>query len=156
MTEILTEFMLQLAIILLFAKVFGELFERMGQSSVLGELIAGMVIGPYALGSLNLPFFGQLFPLPHGLDGQAAVLPVSPELYVFAQIGAVILLFLVGLETDAKMFMKYGLKALGVAIGGVVLPFFLGAWATVMFGFAASLFAPTAMFMGAIMVATSV
>src|SRR3989344_7126603 len=154
MTEILTEFMLQLAIILLFAKVFGELFERMGQSSVLGELIAGMVIGPYALGSLNLPFFGQLFPLPH-VEG-ASVLPVSPELYVFAQIGAVILLFLVGLETDAKMFMKYGLKALGVAVGGVVLPFFLGAWGTVMFGFAEGLFEPVAMFMGAIMVATSV
>ena len=156
MTEILTEFMLQLAVILLFAKIFGELFERMGQSSVLGELIAGMVIGPYALGSLNLPFFGQLFPIAEQAGGHVSVLPVSPELYVFAQIGAVLLLFLVGLETDAKMFAKYGLKALGIAIGGVILPFFLGAWATVMFGFAASLFAPTAMFMGAIMVATSV
>src|SRR3989344_3951691 len=154
MTHLLVEFTFQIAVILLFAKVFGELFERMGQSSVLGELIAGMVIGPYALGSLNLPFFGQLFPLPH-VEG-ASVLPVSPELYVFAQIGAVILLFLVGLETDAKMFMKYGLKALGVAVGGVILPFFLGAWGTVMFGFAEGMFEPIAMFMGAIMVATSV
>ena len=115
-----------------------------------------MVIGPYALGSLNLPFFGKLFPIAEQVGEHVSVLPVSPELYVFAQIGAVLLLFLVGLETDAKMFAKYGLKALGIAIGGVILPFFLGAWATVMFGFAASLFAPTAMFMGAIMVATSV
>src|SRR3989338_8198830 len=155
MTHLLVEFTFQIAVILLVAKIFGELFERLGQSSVLGELIAGMVIGPYALGSLNLPFFGQLFPIPQALAG-ASALPVSPELYIFAQIGAVILLFLVGLETDAKMFMKYGLKALGVAIGGGVLPFFLGAWGTVMFGFAESMFDGPAMFMGAIMVATSV
>jgi len=123
---------------------------------VLGELIAGMVIGPYALGSINLPFFGKLFPIAEQVGEQVSALPVSPELYVFAQIGAVILLFLVGLETDAKMFMKYGLKALGIAMGGVILPFFLGAWGTVMFGFADHIFAGTAMFMGAIMVATSV
>src|SRR3989344_6229479 len=156
MTHLLVEFTFQIAVILLVAKIFGELFERMGQSSVLGELIAGMVIGPYALGSINLPFFGKLFPIAEQVGGHVSGLTVSPELYVFAQIGAVLLLFLVGLETDAKMFAKYGLKALGIAIGGVILPFFLGAWATVMFGFAASLFAPTAMFMGAIMVATSV
>ncbi|HAH04159.1 MAG: Sodium/hydrogen exchanger [Parcubacteria group bacterium GW2011_GWA2_43_17] len=156
MTELLVEFTLQLAVILLVAKIFGELFERMGQSSVLGELIAGMVIGPYALGSINLPFFGKLFPIAEQVGGHVSALPVSPELYIFAQIGAVILLFLVGLETDAKMFIKYGLKALGVAIGGVVLPFFLGAWGTVMFGFAESMFDGPAMFMGAIMVATSV
>ena len=156
MTEILVDFTLQIAVILLVAKIFGELFERMGQSSVLGELIAGMVIGPYALGSINLPFFGKLFPIAEQIGEHVSTLPVSPELYVFAQIGAVILLFLVGLETDAKMFMKYGLKALGVAIGGVVLPFFLGAWGTVMFGFADSMFEVTPMFMGAIMVATSV
>jgi len=150
------EFTLQIAIILLVAKIFGELFERMGQSSVLGELIAGMVIGPYALGSIELPFLGKLFPIAETVGEHVSTLPVSSELYVFAQIGAVILLFLVGLETDAKMFMKYGLKALGAAIGGVILPFFLGAWGTVMFGFADSLFDVPAMFMGAIMVATSV
>lgn len=156
MTEILTEFALQLAVILLFAKIFGEIFERLGQSSVLGELIAGMVIGPYALGSINLPFFGKLFPIAEQVGEHVSNLPVSSELYVFAQIGAVILLFLVGLETDAKMFIKYGLKALGIAMGGVIIPFFLGAWATIMFGFAESMFEPTSMFMGAIMVATSV
>jgi len=128
----------------------------LGQSSVLGELIAGMVIGPYALGSINLPFFGKLFPIAEQVGEHVSNLPVSPELYVFAQIGAVILLFLVGLETDARMFMKYGLKALGIAIGGVILPFFLGAWGTVMFGFAESMFDATALFMGVIMVATSV
>ncbi|MBT3690035.1 hypothetical protein HOG11_01600, partial [bacterium] len=122
MTHILMEFTLQIAIILLVAKIFGELFERMGQSSVLGELIAGMVIGPYALGSIELPFLGKLFPIAETVGEHVSTLPVSSELYVFAQIGAVILLFLVGLETDAKMFMKYGLKALGAAIGGVILP----------------------------------
>ncbi len=156
MTHLLMQFTLQIGIILLVAKIFGELFERMGQSSVLGELIAGMVMGPYALGSIELPFLGKLFPIAEAIGEHVSTLPVSSELYVFAQVGAVILLFLVGLETDAKMFMKYGLKALGVAIGGVILPFFLGAWATVMFGFAESMFDVSAMFMGAIMVATSV
>lgn len=156
MTEALVHFTLQIAVILLVAKLFGEIFEKLGQSSVLGELIAGMAIGPYALGAVDLPFIGPLFPLAHQIGGQASNIPVSPELYMFAQLGAIILLFLVGLETDAKRFMKYGLRSLGIAIGGVVLPFLFGAYATVLFGFASSIMDGTALFIGAIMTATSV
>ncbi|MFC1662608.1 cation:proton antiporter [Patescibacteria group bacterium] len=156
MTHELTQFVLQLAIILLVAKLFGAIFEKLGQSSVLGELLAGMAIGPYALGAVELPFIGALFPLAeHGAEA-ASTIPVSPELYMFAQIGAIILLFLVGLETNAKMFMKYGIKSLGIALGGVVVPFLLGAYGTIMFGFADSILDVPALFMGAIMTATSV
>lgn len=162
MTHEIVNFVLQIGIILIAAKIVGGLFERMGQSSVLGELIAGMIIGPFALGAIDLPFFGQIFAMPEvqeiagHAEEAASTLPVSGPLYAFGQLGAIILLFMVGLETDAKMFMKYGVKSLGIAIGGVVLPFFLGAWGTVLFGFADSLMDPHALFMGAIMTATSV
>ncbi len=163
MTELVVHFTFQIAIILIVAKIFGLLFEKMGQSAVLGELLAGMAIGPYALGAVKLPLIGVLFPIAqevaeHGAEAAhaAASMPISPELYSFAQIGAIILLFTVGLETDAKMFMRYGLKSLGIALGGVILPFFLGAWGTVLFGFADGIFSVPALFMGAIMTATSV
>lgn len=149
----LAHLILQLAVLLLVAKLFGILFKKMKQSEVLGELIGGMAIGPFALGGVDLPFIGALFG--HASE-HGSGLAISPELYFFGQIGAVLLLFLVGLETDAKMFMKYGLKSLGIAIGGVVVPFFLGAWGTMAFGFADSIFDGPALFMGAIMTATSV
>ncbi|MFH0952666.1 MAG: cation:proton antiporter [Patescibacteria group bacterium] len=156
MTHELTTFVLQLAIILLVAKLFGTIFEKLGQSSVLGELLAGMAIGPYALGAVKLPWLGAIFPLINQAGEHASAIPISPELYMFGQLGAVVLLFLVGLETDAKMFMRYGLKSMGIALGGVIIPFFLGAWGTVMFGFADGIFDIPALFMGAIMTATSV
>jgi Kef-type K+ transport system membrane component KefB len=147
---------LQLAFLLLSAKLFGLVFKKFKQSEVLGELVGGMVVGPFAFGAIELPWIGKLFPIAEQIGEHASTLPISPELYFFGQIGAVLLLFLVGLETDAKLFMKYGLKSLGIALGGVVLPFFLGAWGTVMFGFADSIMDTTALFMGAIMTATSV
>ncbi|MFH1534779.1 MAG: cation:proton antiporter [Patescibacteria group bacterium] len=147
---------LQLAILLLAAKLFGLLFKRFKQSEVLGELVGGMVVGPFAFGAIELPWIGKLFPIIEQVGEHASTLPISSELYFFGQIGAVLLLFLVGLETDAKLFMKYGVKSLGIAIGGVVLPFLLGAWGTVLFGFADSFTDTTALFMGAIMTATSV
>jgi len=154
--EELAHLVLQLAVLLLVAKLFGLIFKKFKQSEVLGELIGGMAVGPFALGAIDLPWIGPLFPIIEKIGEHASTLPISSELYFFGQIGAVLLLFLVGLETDAKMFIKYGLKSLGIAIGGVVLPFLLGAWGTIMFGFADSITDTSAMFMGAIMVATSV
>jgi len=154
--EELAHLVLQLAMLLLAAKLFGLAFKKFKQSEVLGELVGGMVVGPFALGAIELPWIGKLFPVIEKVGEHASNLPISSELYFFGQIGAVLLLFLVGLETDAKMFMKYGLKSLGIAVGGVVLPFLLGAWGTVMFGFADSITDTSALFMGAIMVATSV
>ncbi|MFA5051723.1 MAG: cation:proton antiporter [Patescibacteria group bacterium] len=154
--EELAHLILQLAVLLLAAKLFGIVFKKFKQSEVLGELVGGMVVGPFALGAVTLPWIGKLFPAIEKVGEHASNLPISSELYFFGQIGAILLLFLVGLETDAKMFMKYGLKSLGIAIGGVVLPFILGAWATVAFGFAESITDGPALFMGAIMTATSV
>ena len=77
-------------------------------------------------------------------------------MYALAQLGSVILLFVAGLETDIKMFLRFGLSAAVVAVGGVILPFVLGAGGAVAVGLAESLSDPHALFMGAILTATSV
>lgn len=156
-TEIVTQLVLQLALILLAAKIGGELSERVfHQPGVLGELAAGMIIGPFALGGTGLPVIGAIFPL-HGEGGSSApFIPVSTELYSIAQIAAVILLFYAGLETDFDQFFRFGAPAAVVALGGVILPFFFGDLVTVAFGLAGSPMDPKALFVGAIMTATSV
>lgn len=151
---LVTKLVLQIGIILIVAKVAGEVCEvYLKQPGVLGELCAGMLIGPYLLGGyITIPHIGPLFVAPHGGNG----IPVSNELYAFAQIAAIILLFMAGLETDLRQFLRYGGPAFVIALGGVFFPFVLGAWATVFLGFAPSFMHPTALFMGAIMTATSV
>lgn len=153
-TEIVMQFALQLGVIILVAKVAGEITERyLKQPSVLGELVAGMIIGPYALGGMiHVPgMHGALFALHEG-----STIPVSTELWAFAQIAAVILLFVAGIETDLQNFLRFAGPATFIAIGGVVFPFAFGQWATVFFGYADSYMDGSALFMGAIMVATSV
>jgi Kef-type K+ transport system membrane component KefB len=81
---------------------------------------------------------------------------VPKELYFLAQVAAIILLFLAGLETDLNQFLKYTYPSLAVAIGGVVLPFLFGVWTTILFGFGSSFLDPAPLFMGAVMTATSV
>jgi Kef-type K+ transport system membrane component KefB len=152
LTHEVTQLAFQLGIILIAAKLSGEFVERvLKQPSVLGELAAGIIIGPYALGQLSFPFLGPIFGEPQG------VIPVSTALYSFAQIAAVILLFEVGLHTDLKKFLHYAPQATAVAIGGVVVPFILGDVATFML--LESVEGPfdyAALFMGTIMTATSV
>lgn len=140
---------LSLAIMLLAAKIGGEIAERkFKQPGVLGELLAGVVISPFALG----PYLGF-----HVIPGE--IMPISPEIDLIGQIGVVILLFLAGVETDVKQFMKFGKVAGVVAVGGVVFPFILGYFAIVYF------YTPPpgsqdiiyiAMFTGAVLTATSV
>jgi Kef-type K+ transport system membrane component KefB len=146
----------QLGVILLVAKLFGELFERyLKQSAVLGELVGGMLIGPYALGHLiRLPGMHEpLFAIPHG---HAGGIPLSPELWGVAQLAAVLLLFGAGLETDFSLFLRFGFPAFVVGMGGIIFPFLFGVVLTVMFGYADNLMHPSALFMGAVMTATSV
>jgi Kef-type K+ transport system membrane component KefB len=148
-------FALQLGIILTAAKFAGELFERyLKQPSVLGELVAGMIIGPYLLGAINFGSFGPLFPIP--LNHNETHIPVSIEIWSFGQVAAVVLLFMAGLETNLKSFLRNAFRATVIAIGGVIFPFFFGAFACVWFGYAPSVFSGSALFMGAIMTATSV
>lgn len=157
-TELVTHLAFQLGAILLAAKLAGEVCERwLKIPPVIGELLAGVAIGPFALGQIEITKgFGALFALPPGYGEAGNVVPVSNELWAVGQLGAMVLLFLAGLETNAKLFMRYAGPGLAVAAGGVVLPFALGALATVLMGFADSFTDPEALFMGAILTATSV
>jgi Kef-type K+ transport system membrane component KefB len=148
----ITHLVLQLGAILIAAKLGAELAERLGQPTVLGELLAGVAIGPFALGGINLPLVGEpLFPR---LDGSSV--PVSPELYALAQVAAVLLLFLIGLNTDLLQFLRYSHAAALVAVGGNLLSFALGVAVAVTFGLASSPADPRALFLGAIIATTSV
>ncbi|ADY14484.1 cation:proton antiporter [Sphaerochaeta globosa] len=143
---------LQLGVILVAAKLCGWFFSRkLGQPKVLGELVAGMVMGPYVLGAIPLGALGPLFPVVSGS------IPVTPELYGIATVGSVLLLFTSGLETDLPTFLRFSGKATVVGLGGVIISFFLGAWITVLFNPAVdSLMDPEALFLGIISTATSI
>lgn len=99
-----------LAVMLIVAKLGGELFERIGQPAVLGELIGGIIIG-------NLVLFGLTAAEPLKTDAIIAAI---------AEIGVIILLFEVGLESDLKEMMEVGWSSLLVAMLGVIAPFFFG------------------------------
>ncbi len=156
LTHLVTRIVLQLCIILVAAKVSGEIAQRyLKIPSVLGELAAGIIIGPFALGGVEIGSLGPIFEMSaHVESNPIAVIPT--ELWVIAQIASIVLLFTVGLETDLKQFFKFAGPATVVALGGVILPFSLGAGATVLLGYADDFKDPVALFMGAIMTATSV
>jgi Kef-type K+ transport system membrane component KefB len=121
-----------LAMLLVFAsaKLMAELFERLGQPGIVGEILAGVLIGPHVLGWLApSEFLGTL-----------------------SDLGVMFLLFRVGLEIQASQLMKVGGTALLVALAGVILPFFMGWGISALWG------EPQleSIFTGAAMVATSV
>ena len=101
-----------IAVMLVVAKLGGELFERLQQPSVLGELCAGMLLG-------NLVIFGFM---------GAEPLKTNETIAALAEFGVIILLFEVGLESDLKEMIEVGWSSLLVAVLGVIAPFFLG-WA---------------------------
>ncbi|MDP2960288.1 MAG: cation:proton antiporter, partial [candidate division Zixibacteria bacterium] len=111
-------------------KLLGEVFERFKQSAVIGEILAGVILGPQVL---NLIGTSEIFP-------------------VLAQIGAIILLFKVGLETKVEEILKVGPTSLIVAVLGVIFPFIFGYLYTLIIHHTTI----EAIFIGAAMVATSV
>ena len=143
---------LQIGIIIFAAKLGGMLVELVKLPSILGELAAGIVIGPWALGGIGfgeglfkyglfhggaLRFLNDASTLTGGAEsvlhafGTAAGNGVtfsatSPALYGIATLASIILLFLSGLETNLKMFLKYSFVGLMVGVGGVIFSFVLG------------------------------
>ncbi|MEE2776582.1 MAG: cation:proton antiporter [Acidobacteriota bacterium] len=102
--------LLALVVILAAAKLGGEIMERVGQPAVLGELIAGVVLGNLVL---------------VGFDGLAFI-SHNVGIEILAELGVILLLFEVGLESSVKEMMSVGTSSLAVALLGVVAPFFLG------------------------------
>ncbi|HEX5004105.1 MAG TPA: cation:proton antiporter [Gemmatimonadales bacterium] len=134
-------FLLILAGILVAAKLLGELAERVGQPAVLGELLAGVLLGSSALGLI--PASG------------AAVEVIT----VLAELGVLVLLFEIGLETDLREMRRVGGPAAAVAGVGVVLPFLAGYlyWSHVPHGMGdLTTLGTSAVFIGAALTATSV
>lgn len=111
-------------ILLFAAKLMAELFHRLRLPIVLGELLAGMIVGPFALGSLFM------------FDGQP-LLKIDGELRILGEIGAIVILFIAGLEVTPKEFLRGGKASFVVATFGVILPFFVGFFVFEMFGFGA-------------------
>lgn len=104
------QFFIALALILIFSKVFGELAERIKQPSVLGELVAGIILG------------GSVLAIVPSVAGMAGY----DTFHLLAEVGVAILLFEIGLETDLKDLIKVGFTSMLVAIVGVIVPFALG------------------------------
>ena len=155
-TEGITRLVIQLAVILAAAKVGGELFERfLKMPSVLGELATGIAIGPFALGGIDVPAVGPLFEDLVGTT-EGFTIPVSEGLWAIAQVGSIVLLFAAGLATNLRQFLRYARPASVVAAGGVALPFALGVAVTVLLGFADGWTDPKALFIGAVLTATSI
>jgi Kef-type K+ transport system membrane component KefB len=158
-SEAVVRLVFQLAVILIAAKLGGEICERFLKiPPVLGELGAGILIGPFALGGIDIAWLGPLFEeLAHSSNADEGFqLPISLSLWSIAQVGAIVLLFSAGLETELRQFVRYAGPASIVAVGGAAIPFVLGAAITVAFGYADGLTDPAALFVGAVFTATSI
>ncbi|MGQ0575114.1 MAG: cation:proton antiporter [Pseudonocardia sp.] len=113
--EIILFVFIDVAIVVAAARLVGRLFQRMGQPAVIGEIVAGVALGPTLLGLLpgNLPLL--LFPM-----------EVRPYLNVIAQIGLILFMFIVGLEVDLSTIRDRRSTAMTVSITSIILPFSLG------------------------------
>ncbi|MBD2613366.1 MAG: sodium:proton antiporter [Nostoc sp. GBBB01] len=109
--------LVQLSLLLLVARGLGEFMRRINQPPVVGELLAGVLLGP--------SLFGLLFP-----DLQAHIFPKSQEqsdlLSVISWLGVLFLLIVTGLETDLKLILRKGKTALLISLGGIIVPFITG------------------------------
>ncbi len=102
-----------LVAIIVATKLLGEAAQRMGQPAVLGELVAGVVLGVSALGILD---------------------PSDPVIAALSEIGVIVLLFEIGLHTDLDSLLEVGSSALVVGLVGVAIPFALGYWISTLLG----------------------
>ena len=118
------EIIIAVGILLASAKLMGELFSRIKLPIVLGELLAGMIIGPFALGAFLI----------HPDTGES-ILQIGPEIRTLGEIGAIVILFMAGLEMTPKEFLRGGKASFTVGTLGVVVPFFAGLLVFQAFGF---------------------
>jgi len=116
------ETIIGVGILLFAAKLMAELFLRMKLPIVLGELIAGMIVGPFALGGIQIG------------DGKQ-LLQINNEIRILGEMGAIVILFMAGLEMTPKEFLRGGKASFTVGTLGVVIPFFVGLAVFQMFGF---------------------
>ncbi|HEX78933.1 MAG TPA: cation:proton antiporter [Dehalococcoidia bacterium] len=155
-TEIYFKFILAFGLVLLAAAIGGRIAERyLKQPAVVGELLAGIIISPFALGGLlNDPIILNFATINGQFADTGEAIHNFAPMEIISQIAVIALLFIAGLETDVRAFLSHAFTGAMVAIGGVVLPFALGY-------FAAMLFFPDIgmvgwLFIGAVLTATSI
>jgi Kef-type K+ transport system membrane component KefB len=105
-----------IGILIAFAKILGGVMQRLDMPEVLGELFAGMILGPYALGSVEI----------HG----EPLVAFNEHVLAFGEIGAILILFIAGLEVGFAQFRAVGAKSFVIGASGVVVPFLLGLYLT--------------------------
>lgn len=138
-SETFTRTSLLLILMITLADICGFIFERLGMPEILGEIYAGILLGNLAL---------------MGIDFNLSELLRSSEFMEYSsELALVLLLFLVGLESDMRELLKVGRNAVMVAVGGVALPIIMGIGACAALGFATGL---EGWFVGAMLAATSV
>lgn len=115
LSEPLTVLLLQIIVIIAFARLFGFLFKKIGQPAVIGEIVAGIVLGPSIIGLL-VPEINQfLFP-PASLS----------TLQFISQIGLILFMFIIGMELDLKAISKQAYGAVIISHASIIIPYTLG------------------------------
>ncbi|MGA9842199.1 MAG: cation:proton antiporter [Nitrososphaeraceae archaeon] len=112
---------ISLGILLFTAKIFAEIFHRLKLPVVLGELLAGIIVGPFALGTI-LHF-----------DGKPIVI-LDETIRHIGELSAIVILFIAGLEITPREFLRGGAASFTVGSIGVIIPFFVGYFTFTMFG----------------------
>src|SRR5690242_14231353 len=119
--QALETLLIQIAVILLLSRLMGAVMRLIHQPQVIGEMIAGIMLGPSVLGLVRPDWMNALFPPPG---------PTSPSrdiLNALSQLGVMLFMFLVGLELDPKHLRGQGKAALVTGTVGIVIPFLMGA-----------------------------
>ena len=125
--EMLLPVLFQLVLIIVVARVFAVLFRRIGQPSVVGEIAAGLILGPSLFGRFFPAAFAAVFhPEVPGMPFELSNALLGWILTTLSQVGLVFLLFLIGLEFDFSHLRWHGKAALAISVAGVALPFGLG------------------------------
>jgi mannitol/fructose-specific phosphotransferase system IIA component (Ntr-type)/Kef-type K+ transport system membrane component KefB len=149
-------FVLQLGVLVLVARLGGGLFARWRLPVILGELCGGMVVGPHLFGGMALPGF------PKGLMSNVAdVLVIQGPLFGVCMVALMVLLFLIGLETDVRLLRRYTLAGALVGAGGGLTAFLAGCALTAtasawLLGQAAAWYEPVPLFVGVVAATTSI
>jgi Kef-type K+ transport system membrane component KefB len=113
---------ISVCVLLFAAKIMAEIFVRIRLPIVLGELLAGMIVGPFAIGAFIM------------FQGESLVV-LTNEVKMLGEIGAIVILFMAGLEMTPKEFIRGGKASVTVGALGVVVPFFIGFFIFQFFGF---------------------
>jgi Kef-type K+ transport system membrane component KefB len=147
-TVTIVDIAFSLALALIIARVMGYFFDKLKQPTVIGEIIAGILLGGFGLGVLSgftFSFFGLTISLPQ-------LSYTSDEFRFFADLGILLLMFIIGLETSLSKLREVGKPTFFVAFGGVILPLILGSIAGALFGFSWQ----ESILIGLMLVATSI